>query len=429
MNGTFTGVLAIILGGGRGERLFPLTKFRAEPAVPLAGKYRIVDIPLSNCINSDLRRVFVTSQFNSVSLNSHLARTYRFDHFSQGFVNILAAEQTPENMDWYQGTADAVRQCIRHFEGIDASHILVLYGDQLYHMDYRKLIEFHVQNNADITVSTIPVTASQAVQFGILKMNEKSQIVFFQEKPAPKQLASLESELRGEYDAQRFPEGRGYLASMGIYVFGKSFLIDLLSSTSNHDFALHIFPEVVDKCRVMGYLFSGYWADIGTIRSFYEANLDLTSSLPKFNFYNVSTPIYTRSRFLPGSKIDNCQLEHCVIADGCFLEGVKFTRSIVGIRSRIGEGTTITNSYVIGAAEYETPEDMKENARRGIPNVGIANDVTVANAIVDRNARIGNNVVITNTADHVDFDGENFYVRDRIVVIPKGAIIPDGTVI
>jgi glucose-1-phosphate adenylyltransferase len=429
MSTRLTSVLAIILGGGAGERLFPLTKFRAEPAVPLAGKYRIVDIPLSNCINSGVRKVFVTSQFNSVSLNSHIARTYRLDHFSQGFVNILAAEQTPENMNWFEGTADAVRQCIRHFEDIEVSHVLVLYGDQLYRMDYRKLIDFHVQSKADITVCIIPVNAREAPRFGVLKMNDSGRITFFQEKPTPEDLPRLESLLSGDYDSQQFPEGRGYLASMGIYVFGKEFLIDLLNSTNGSDFAQHVFPDAVRTYRVIGYRFSGYWADIGTVRSFYEANLDLTSSLPQFNFYDRSNPIYTRSRFLPASKINNCHLEHCVIGDGCFLNGVNLAHSIVGVRCRIEEGTTISHSYIVGAGQYETPEDIRENIRRGIPNIGLAKNVTVANAIIDRNARVGNNVVITNTRDEPNFDGENFYVRDRIVVIPKGAIIPDGTVI
>jgi glucose-1-phosphate adenylyltransferase len=429
MSTNSTDVLGIILGGGRGEQLFPLTKFRAEPAVPLAAKYRIVDIPLSNCINSGIRKVFVTSQFNSVSLNSHVARTYRLDHFSQGFVNILAAEQTPENMNWFEGTADAVRQCIRHFEDIDVSHILVLYGDQLYQMDYRKLIHFHLESRADITVSTIPVTASQATRFGILKTNGQHQIVSFQEKPAPDDLSGLETQLEGDYDAQQFPEGKAFLASMGIYVFAKDFLIDLLSSMKGHDFAQHIFPGLIERYRMMSYRFSGFWADIGTIRSFYEANLDITADLPKFNFYDAGNPIYTRSRFLPGARINNCKVENCVIGDGSYMEGVQACRSIVGIRSRIGPGTTIINSYVIGAGEFETADDMEANARQGIPNVGIAHNVTLANAIVDRNARIGNNVVITNAAGHVNFDGDNFYVRDRIVVIPKGAIISDGTVI
>jgi len=429
MSANLPDVVAIILGGGAGEHLFPLTKFRAEPAVPLAGKYRIIDIPLSNCINSGIRKVFVTSQFNSVSFNAHVARTYLLDHFSQGFINILAAEQTPENVSWYQGTADAVRQCIRHFEDLDASLILVLYGDHLYHMDYRKLIDFHHKSQADVTVCILPVTASEASRFGIVKVNDSGQITFFQEKPAEDQLPGLETDLGEERDFKKFPGGRGYLASMGIYVFGKRFLIDLVNSTSEHDFAKHIFPEAARRHRMMGYRFSGYWADIGTVRSFYQANLDLTSDLPEFNLYDASNPIYTRSRCLPASRIDNCQVDHCVIGDGCFLDGSKINHSIIGCRTRIEEGTTISHSYVIGAGKYETRQEMVENRSRGIPNIGIGRNASVANAIIDRDARVGNDVVIKNAGNQCNFDAATFYVRDHIVVIPKGAIIPDGSII
>jgi glucose-1-phosphate adenylyltransferase len=422
-------VLSIVLGGGRGERLFPLTKLRSKPAVPLAGKYRLVDIPLSNCINSDIRKAFVLTQFNSASLNRHIARTYRFDNFSDGFVNILAAEQTLENPNWFQGTADAVRQCIRHFLEIDASLILILSGDQLYQMDYQKLLKFHVENKADITVSTIPVPPDQASSFGIMKVDDQSQIVHFHEKPAPDQLRELDSHLAGDFNTEQFPEGRACLASMGIYVFGKSFLIRTLEATDEHDFGKHIIPGSIGKCRVMSYPFFGYWTDIGTIRSFYEANLDLTMPLPKFNFYNSSSPVYTRARLLPGSKMHNCNLHQCVISEGCFINGAEITHSVIGIRSRIGRGTSVTHSYIMGADSYETMEDIRENAERSIPNIGIGDDSRITNAIVDKNARIGRNVVIHNSQDWVDFDGENFHVRDKIVVIPKGAVIPDGTVI
>jgi len=429
MNANLPDVVAIVLGGGAGEQLFPLTKFRAEPAVPLAGKYRIIDIPLSNCINAGIRKVFVASQFNSVSFNNHVSRTYLLDHFSQGFISILAAEQTHENASWFRGTADAVRQCARHLEGVDTSLVLVLYGDHLYHMDYRRLVDFHLNSSADITLCIIPVTASEASRFGIVKVNDNNQITFFQEKPAEDQLPGLETTLGEEHDFRKFPEGRGYLASMGVYVFGKKFLIDLVNSTTEHDFARHIFPEAARQHRMMGYRFSGYWADIGTVRSFYEANLDLTSHLPAFNLYDVSNPIYTRSRCLPASRIDHCHVDHSVIADGCVLAGSNISHSIIGCRTRMEEGTTISHSYVVGAGKYETLEEMSENRRQGIPNIGLARNVTVANAIIDRDARVGNNVVITNAGNHCNFNGSTFYVRDRIVVIPKGAIIPDGSVI
>lgn len=422
-------VLAIVLGGGRGERLFPLTRHRSKPAVPLAGKYRIVDIPLSNCINSEIRRVFVLTQFNSASLNRHIARTYRFDNFTEGFVNILAAEQTPENPHWFQGTADAVRQSIRHFVDMDVSHILVLSGDQLYQMDYRKLLQFHCGSRADITVPTIPVTASQAPAFGILKTDAHNQIVLFREKPPQDQLQGLDSEVNGDFDAQQFPEGKAYLASMGIYVFSKDLLVKILSETDEHDFGKHIIPDAIGKYRVMSYPFFGYWTDIGTIHSFYDANLDLTATLPKFNFYNSKSPIYTRARLLPGSKMNNCNLHQSVITDGCFLNGADIKHSVIGIRSRIGHGTTITNSYIMGADYYETIEEIKENAMSHIPNIGIGNHATIVNAIIDKNARIGDNVMIINSRNLENHDGDNFFVREKIVVVPKGAIIPSGTII
>jgi glucose-1-phosphate adenylyltransferase len=422
-------VLGIVLGGGKGERLFPLTKHRSKPAVPLAGKYCIVDIPLSNCINSDIRKVFVLTQFNSASLNQHIARTYRFDNFSQGFVNVLAAEQTLENPDWFQGTADSVRQSIQHLEEIDVSHVLILSGDQLYQMDYREILKFHVESKADITVSTIPVPATQASSFGIMKVNEESGVVLFHEKPALEKLEHLESNLSERFGTHQFPDGRAYLASMGIYVFSKKLLIEILGATRANDFGQNIIPDSIDKYKVVSYPFYGYWADIGTIRSFYEANVDLTATLPKFNFYHESHPIYTRARFLPGSKLHNCHLQQSLVSEGSFLNGSDIRNSVIGIRSRIGYETTISRSYIMGADFYETLDQFEENARDNIPNIGIGDHTTITNAIIDKNARIGNNVIISNPKKHTHFDGDNFYVRDQIVIIPDGAIIPDGTII
>jgi glucose-1-phosphate adenylyltransferase len=422
-------VLGVVLGGGKGERLFPLTKLRSKPAVPLAGNYRLVDIPLSNSINSDVRKLFVLTQFNSASLNRHIAQTYWFDKFTGGFVNVLAAEQTFENPNWFQGTADAVRQSIRHFADIDASLVLILSGDQLYQMDYRKILRFHVESKADITVSTVPVPKEQASGFGIMKVDASNQIVHFHEKPAPEGLKDLESTLTGEYDIEKFSDGKAYLASMGIYVFSKKLLIEILASTSEHDFGKNIIPDSINHRRVMSYPFFDYWTDIGTIRSFYEANLDLTATLPKFNFYNASRPIYTRARLLPGSKMDNCNLHQSVISEGSILSGSDIRHSIIGIRSRVGYGSTITNSYIMGADFYETLDEIKENRRSGIPNIGIGNHATIANAIIDKNARIGDNVMIINSRNLTHHDDENFCVRDRIVVVPKSAIIPDGTII
>jgi glucose-1-phosphate adenylyltransferase len=422
-------VLGVVLGGGKGERLFPLTKLRSKPAVPLAGKYRLVDIPLSNSINSEVRKVFVLTQFNSASLNRHVAQTYWFDKFTGGFVNVLAAEQTHENPHWFQGTADAVRQSIRHFADIDASLVLILSGDQLYQMDYRRILRFHVESQADITVSTIPVPSDHASSFGIMKVDRNNQIAHFHEKPKPEDLKDLESTLTGEFDADKFPDGKAYLASMGIYVFGKDLLFKILASTSEHDFGKNIIPDSIVRYRVKSYPFFDYWTDIGTIRSFYEANLDLTSTLPKFNFYNASRPIYTRARLLPGSKMDNCNLHQSVISEGSILSGSDIRHSIIGIRSRVGYGSTITNSYIMGADFYETLDEIKENHQSGIPNIGIGNHATIANAIIDKNARIGNNVMIINSRNLTHHDEENFCVRDKIVVVPKSAIIPDGTVI
>ncbi len=422
-------VLAIVLGGGRGERLSPLTLFRSKPAVPLAGKYRIVDIPLSNCINSDLRKIHVLTQFNSASLNRHIPQTYWFDRFTQGFVSILAAEQTPENMNWFQGTADAVRQCIRHFVGLDITHVLILSGDQLYQMDYRPLLQFHEETHADITVSTIPVTAGQAPSFGILKVDDAGRIDHFHEKPSPAYLDGLDSRLPDHISSDQFPDGRAFLASMGIYVFGRDFLIKILERSSEHDFGKHIIPDSIGKYKVMSYPFFDYWTDIGTIRSFYEANLDLTATIPKFNFYNTKFPIYTRARRLPGSKVHDCQLHQCIVSEGSFLSGATIHHSIIGIRSRVGYESTIENSYLMGADFYETLEEIRENGRNNIPNIGIGNHTVIRNAIIDKNARIGHNSQITNINGHVYFDGDNYSVRDNIVVIPKGAIIPEGTVI
>jgi glucose-1-phosphate adenylyltransferase len=422
-------VLGIVLGGGKGERLFPLTKLRSKPAVPLAGKYRVVDIPLSNSINSEVRKLFVLTQFNSASLNRHIAQTYRFDNFTEGFVNVLAAEQTFENPYWFQGTADAVRQNVRHFADIDASLVLILSGDQLYQMDYRKILRFHVESKADITVSTIPVPQDEASGFGIMKVDEGNQIVHFHEKPVPEEVKNLESTLSGDFDAEKFTVRKAYLASMGIYVFSKKLLIEILASTSEHDFGKNIIPDSIEHYRVMSYPFFDYWSDIGTIRSFYEANLDLTANLPKFNFYSASRPIYTHARLLPGSKMDNCNLHQCVISEGSILSGSDIRHSIIGIRSRVGYGSTITNSYIMGADFYETLDEIKENRRSGIPNIGIGNHATIANAIIDKNARIGDNVMIINARNLTHHDDENFCVRDRVVVVPKSAIIPDATVI
>lgn len=419
-------VLALVLGGGRGQRLYPLTKFRSKPAVPLGGKYRIIDIPISNCLNSDINRIFVLTQFNSASLNKHIVQTYKFDMFNGGFVDILAAEQTPDNANWFQGTADAVRQSIKHFAPYDVRYILILSGDQLYQMDFREVIRFHQETHADITVAGTPVAAAETSGLGIMKVQDDGHVTAFHEKPAPESLP----ELRCTLPKRRTPnDGRDYLANMGIYAFRKEFLVDLLTQFNALDFGKDLIPEAVVKCKVFADVFDGYWTDIGTIRSFYEANLALTTSQPRFHFYDARMPVYTHPRNLPSSKLNNCTLHQSIIADGCILNGADIRRSIVGVRSRIGSGTTIKNSIIMGADSYETDEDIAANALRATPNIGIGYNCTIINAIIDKDVRIGDNVSIINAHNQQERDEESYNIRDGLIVVPKGASIPSGTVI
>jgi glucose-1-phosphate adenylyltransferase len=416
-------VLAVVLGGGRGQRLFPLTKFRSKPAVPLAGKYRLVDIPISNCLNSGINRIFVLTQFNSASLNKHVVHTYKFDMFSGGFVDILAAEQTPESSNWYQGTADAVRQSIKHFLPYgDAEYVIILSGDQLYQMDLRNVIQSHIDKKADITVAAKPVSAEYATDLGILKANRDGRVTAFKEKPEPEELPGIQS------DKPADPE-RPYMANMGIYVFQRKFLVDLLTETEAVDFGKEILPESINTYKVFSFPFDGYWEDVGTIRSFYEANLALTTSLPEFNFYNIQMPVYTHPRNLPGSKLNNCDVHQSVIADGCILNGADIKHTIIGVRSRIGGGTTVKHSIIMGADRFETFEQIKENKDKNVSNIGIGNHCTIINAIVDKDVRIGDNVSIINAHNLQEKDGNNYYIRDGIIIIPKNSWIPNGTVI
>jgi len=415
-------VLGVILSGGQGQRLYPLTKFRSKPAVPLAGKYRLIDIPISNCLNSQINQIFVLTQFNSASLNKHVVQTYRFDMFTGGFVEILAAEQTPENQSWFQGTADAVRQSIKHILPYEqVSHVLVLSGDQLYQMDFRHLIDFHERSDSDITVAVIPVPAESTPGLGIMKVEPDSRAVDFIEKPKHEDLPRIRSASRSD--------GRDYLASMGIYVFRKQLLVDLLTKSTVVDFGRDLIPQALAKYRVMGYQFDGYWEDVGTIRNYYEANLELTEAQPNFNFYDFENPIYTRPRNLPGSKLNNCSIHQSIIADGCILGGGDIKHSIIGVRSRIGSGTTIKHSIVVGADRYETIEQLDENSAKKIPHMGIGSHCTIINAIIDKEARIGDNVSIINAHNLQEKDDENYNIRDGIIIIPKGALIRSGTVI
>ncbi|HEX4958535.1 MAG TPA: glucose-1-phosphate adenylyltransferase [Lacibacter sp.] len=419
--------LAIILGGGAGTRLYPLTASRSKPAVPIAGKYRLVDIPISNCINSNINRMFVLTQFNSASLNKHIKNTYHFSAFSTGFVDILAAEQTPDNPGWYQGTADAVRQCMRHVQQHDADYVLILSGDQLYQMDFQKMIDDHVHRGADISIATIPVGEREAPEFGILKSDEQSMITSFIEKPKKEILGEWVSDTGAEM--QRM--GRNYLASMGIYIFNRKLLLELLMEEHKDatDFGKEILPSSIGKYKVASYQYDGYWTDIGNIYSFFEANLALTAEIPDFNLFDNAKPVYTRARMLPPAKISGTTLERTIIAEGSIILASRVENSVIGIRTRIGHGTTVVSSYIMGTDYYETLEEMLHAAERGIPKVGIGERCYIKNAIIDKNCRIGNDVRINGGAHLPNTDHALYSVKDGIVVVKKGAILPDGFVI
>jgi glucose-1-phosphate adenylyltransferase len=417
-------VVSVILGGGAGSRLYPLTASRSKPAVPIAGKYRLVDIPISNCINSYINRMFVLTQFNSASLNKHIKNTYHFSAFSTGFVDILAAEQTPDNPGWFQGTADAVRQSLRHIGNMDFEYVLILSGDQLYQMDFTQMLAEHKAKNADITIATIPVAEREATEFGILKTNADNLITSFVEKPQKDILSDWKSDT-GSIMQQ---EGRNYLASMGIYIFNRKVLFDLLQNVHPKatDFGKEIIPDSISNYTVASYQYEGYWTDIGNIYSFYEANLALTHEVPAFNLFDNTKTVYSRPRMLPPAKISGTTLEKTVIAEGCIIHASRIESSVVGIRSRIGYGSTIANSYIMGNDYYETIDEMEENVRNGIPKIGIGEGCYIRNAIIDKNCRIGNDVRINGTDHNEIIDHELYTIKDGIVVVKKGAIIPDG---
>ncbi len=416
-------VIAMILGGGRGTRLHPLTKFRSKPAVPIAGKYRLVDIPISNCLNSEIRRIFVLTQFNSASLNRHIKNTYNFDLFSNGFVDILAAEQTPKSQTWFQGTADAVRQSLHHMQNYSYDYVLILSGDQLYQMDFRKMFQEHVEKKAELTVATIPVRAEDASGFGIMKTRPDGKIVGFVEKPAPEELEKWRSETPEPYAS----EGKHYLASMGIYIFNRDTLHGIFEKdTEATDFGKEFIPaEIKSGKRVYSYEFGGYWTDIGTIRSFYEANLDLTRPLPQFNLYDNEHYIYTRARLLPASKLTGTTLEATVIAEGCIISASRIARSVIGIRSRIGNGTTIEDSIVFGNDLFPTTEEIESRSPES-PLMGIGDRCYISHTIIDKDCRIGNDVRIVGGTHLEDGRYDKHYVVDGIVIIPKGEVLPDG---
>jgi glucose-1-phosphate adenylyltransferase len=425
-------LLAVILGGGAGSRLFPLTEQRSKPAVPLGGKYRLVDVPISNCINSDVIRMFVLTQFNSASLNRHIATTYRFSPFADGFVEILAAEQTPERPDWFQGTADAVRQVLPHIRDWRIDTLLILSGDHLYRMDYRKFLKRHFDTNADITVSVIPIPPDSASEFGLLKVDSEGQIVEFREKPKGEALESMRVDTTTLGLTADEARQRPFLASMGIYVFKYDRLEQLLAEDTTHlDFGKQVIPASINKYNVQAYLFNGYWEDIGTIAAFYKANLDMTSAIPPFNLFDAEAPLFTRARYLPPSKMDKCEIHDSIISDGCIINGAKINRSLIGLRSRIAEGTKMDGAYMMGADYYQTLEDMVKDREAARPRVGVGENTTIRRAIIDKNARIGNDVRLLNETGVIDADGPNgmYYIRDRIIIVPKNALIPDGTVV
>jgi glucose-1-phosphate adenylyltransferase len=420
-------VLAVILGGGAGTRLYPLTASRSKPAVPIAGKYRLVDIPISNCINSGINRMFVLTQFNSASLNKHIKNTYQFSVFSSGFVDILAAEQTPDNPGWFQGTADAVRQSLRHISNLDFEYVLILSGDQLYQMDFTEMLAAHKAKGADISIATIPVGERDAPEFGIMKTDEQRNITSFIEKPKKDVLGEWVSDTGAAMQAQ----GRHYLASMGIYIFNKQVLKNLLLEVHPNatDFGKEIIPNSIEGGKVVSYQYDGYWTDIGNIYSFYEANLALTEEMPPFNLFDNNKLVYSRARMLPPAKISGTTLERTVIADGCIIHASRLENSVVGIRSRIGHGTTVVNAYIMGNDYYETIEQMAENVSKGIPKIGIGERCYIKDAIIDKNARIGNDVRINGGKHLQNTDHALYAIKDGIVVVKKGAILPDGFVI
>ncbi len=425
-------LLAVILGGGAGKRLFPLTAQRSKPAVPLGGKYRLVDVPISNCINSDVIRMFVLTQFNSASLNRHIATTYRFSPFADGFVEILAAEQTPERPDWFQGTADAVRQVLPHIRDWRIDTLLILSGDHLYRMDYRKFLARHYESNADMTVSVIPIPPTSASEFGLLKIDDDGRIVEFREKPAGAELEAMKVDTTMLGLTPEEAAARPFLASMGIYVFKYDRLEQVLAEDpSRLDFGKEIIPDCINKYNVQAYLFNGYWEDIGTIAAFYKANLDMTSAIPPFNLFDAEAPLFTRARYLPPSKMNNCEIRDSIISDGCIIIGAKINRSLIGLRSRIGEGAQIDAAYMMGADYYQTLEDMLSDREAKRPRVGVGENTIIRRAIIDKNARIGANVRLLNEAGIENVDGPDgtYYIRDRIIIVPKNGLVPDGTVV
>ncbi|MEE0885735.1 MAG: glucose-1-phosphate adenylyltransferase [Treponema sp.] len=422
-------VVALILGGGKGTRLYPLTKARAKPAVSFGGKYRLVDIPLSNCINSGYKKIYLLTQFNSTSLHLHITNSYNFDRFSSGFVEILAAEQTLENDKFYEGTADSVRKSMSHFKAQNPTHYIILSGDQLYRMDLRDFFDSHIRSGASISVATTIVNRTDASRFGIIKTDDTNRIIEFKEKPAP-DIDISAWKISPELMAANPDPSKEYLASMGIYIFNASTLESVLNESDSKDFGKEVIPNSIGNYIVNAYVFNGYWEDIGTIKSFYDANIKLTDIDPEFNFYNEAEPIYTHMRNLPPSKINGASIFCTLTSEGCVITNCKLSRSIIGVRSIIENGSDLSGVIMMGADFYQNPEEKKDDANRGLPTIGIGKNCFISRTIIDKNARIGNNVRINvDGRNYENGDHGNFYSADGIIVIRKGAVIPDGTII
>jgi glucose-1-phosphate adenylyltransferase len=420
-------VLALILGGGQGSRLHPLTQFRSKPAVPIAGKYRLIDVPISNCLHADLRRIFVLTQFNSASLNRHVSAAYRMDLFSRGFVEILAAEQTPESTAWFQGTADAVRKAQRHFIQHDADYYLILAGDHLYRMNYAELLQAHLDRDADITIAALPVDAAEATGMGIFTFDRQGRIAGFEEKPDTARLQQMAPDLgTGAGFAAADPD-KPYIASMGIYLFSREVLLELLSREQGDDFGRELIPAALTRYKVRAFPHRGYWADVGTIDSFYDANIMLTRASAPFSFYDPASPIYTHARFLPPSKLVRCQLHQTLVAEGCYLEHATVSDSVVGIRTSIGAGSRIERSVLLGADHYEPATDA--SASRPAAPIGIGREVVLSRVIVDKNARIGDGAQLVNAEGVAHADGDGYYIRNGIIIVPKDGTIAPGTTV
>jgi glucose-1-phosphate adenylyltransferase len=422
-------VVGVIMAGGQGSRLYPLTKVRSKPAVPVAGRFRLIDISISNCIHSNVRSIFILTQFASESLHRHISTTYRFDSFHRDFVTLLSAQQTLENRNWYQGTADAVRQNLDYIEDRSAL-VLILSGDHLYRMDYRKFVDFHLTAGAEISIAVTPVPAERAGEFGVMKVNAKGRITEFREKP--KDPADVDRMRVDESVFDRFgtpANGRTHLASMGVYLFNQSVLRDLLADTEPKDFGREVIPRAIGERKVCGHFFDGYWEDIGTIRSFFDAHMDLTRPLPRFDFYDEDRPIFTHPRFLPGSKILGADVENAILCEGSIVNRSRIRDAIVGIRTRIGDNCRIERAVVMGADFYESGEEIARNRDRGVPDVGIGRDCEIREAIVDKNARIGHGVRLVNRNGAAAESADNYVIVDGLIVVPKDAVIPDGSVI